>query len=102
MRALFGLDPDGPAARSIDAAALFEQTLSFYARDYALRMLRGPLTPWDRQQQATRTLNRLIYSEISRRRATGERGEDVLSLLIDATDEDGEPRSPICRSATRS
>ncbi len=89
MRALFGLDPDGPAARAIDAGALFEQTLSFYARDYALRMLRGPFTPWARQQQATRSLNRLIYSEISRRRATGERGQDVLSLLIDASDEDG-------------
>jgi cytochrome P450 len=89
MRALFGLDPDGPAARSIDAAALFEQTLSFYARDYTLRMLRGPLSPWDRQQKATRALNRLIYSEISHRRSTGERGDDVLSLLIDATDEDG-------------
>jgi cytochrome P450 len=90
MRALFGLDPDGPAARSIDAAALFEQTLSFYSRDYTLRMLRGPFSPWDRQQKATRALTRLIYSEISRRRATGERGDDVLSLLIDATDEDGQ------------
>jgi cytochrome P450 len=90
MRALFGLDPDGPAARSIDAAALFEQTLSFYSRDYTLRMLRGPFSPWDHQQKATRALTRLIYSEISRRRATGERGDDVLSLLIDATDEDGQ------------
>jgi cytochrome P450 len=90
MRALFGLDPDGPAARSIDAAALFEQTLSFYSRDYTLRMLRGPFSPWDQQQKATRALTRLIYSEISRRRATGARGDDVLSLLIDATDEDGQ------------
>jgi cytochrome P450 len=89
MRALFGLDPDGSAARSIDAAALFEQTLSFYSRDYALRMLRGPHTPWDQQQRATKALNRLIYSEIARRRTTGERGQDVLSLLIDATDEHG-------------
>jgi cytochrome P450 len=89
MRALFGLDPDGAASRSIDAAALFEQTLSFYARDYALRMLRGPFTPWDQQQKATRALNGLIYSEISRRRSAGERGEDVLSLLMDASDEDG-------------
>jgi cytochrome P450 len=89
MRALFGLDPDGAVAGSIDAAALFEQTLSFYARDYALRMLRGPFTPFDRQQKATRTLNRLIYAEISRRRSTGARGEDVLSLLLDASDESG-------------
>jgi cytochrome P450 len=91
MRALFGLDPDGAASRSIDAAALFEQTLSFYARDYPLRMLRGPFTPWDRQQKATRALNSLIYSEIARRRAgQSEHGnDDVLSLLIDASDENG-------------
>ena len=34
-------------------------------------------------------LDTLIYSEISSRRATGERGEDILSLLLDAHDEDG-------------
>ena len=42
MRALFGLDPDRRAARSIDAAGLFEQALAFYASDYFLRILRGP------------------------------------------------------------
>ena len=89
MRALFGLDPDGATARSIDAAGLFEQALSFYSSDYALRMLRGPFTPWARLQQAARALDQLIYSEISSRRASGERGEDILSLLLDAADEDG-------------
>jgi cytochrome P450 len=89
MRALFGLDPDGATARSVDAAGLFEQALSFYSTDYALRMLRGPYTPWARLQQAARSLDRLIYSEISSRRASGERGEDILSLLLDASDEDG-------------
>jgi len=89
MRALFGLDPDGAVARSVDAAGLFEQALSFYSSDYALRMLRGPFTPWARLQQAARSLDRLIYSEISSRRGSGERGEDILSLLLDAHDEDG-------------
>jgi retinoid hydroxylase len=89
MRALFGIDLDGPQARSINAAELFEQTLSFYSSDYFLRMLRGPFSPWDRQQKATRAINRLIYSEIARRRSSGERGMDLLSLLIDATDEEG-------------
>ena len=42
MRALFGVDPDGEQARSIDAAGLFEEALSFYATDYFLRILRGP------------------------------------------------------------
>jgi cytochrome P450 len=62
MRALFGLDPDGAVAQSVDAAGLFEQALSFYSSEYALRMLRGPFTPWARLQQAARSLDRLIYS----------------------------------------
>jgi len=89
MRALFGLDPDGTVARSVDAAGLFERALSFFSSEVALRMLRGPHTPWARMQQAARSLDELIYSEISSRRASGERGEDILSLLLDAHDEDG-------------
>jgi cytochrome P450 len=95
MRALFGLDPDGPQARAIDAAGLFEQALSFYATDYFLRILRGPRSPWARLQRAARTLDTLIYAEIARRRATGERGQDILSLLLDAHDEDGNALSDL-------
>jgi cytochrome P450 len=89
MRALFGLDPDGELAKDTDAAALFERALSFYAVEYTSRFLRGPLTPYARLQSASKALNRVIYAEINRRRATGARGEDVLSLLLDAHDEDG-------------
>jgi cytochrome P450 len=95
MRALFGVDPDGEQARSIDAAGLFEEALSFYASEYVLRVLRGPHTPWARLQQAARKLDTLIYSEISRRRATGARGQDILSLLLDAHDEDGNTLSDL-------
>ncbi|HWX88475.1 MAG TPA: cytochrome P450 [Solirubrobacteraceae bacterium] len=90
MKALFGIDPDGPAAREIDAAAMFEQALAFYASGYEFRFIRGPRTPWARLQEASKALNRLLYGQISRQRATGERGEDVLSLLLDAKDEGGE------------
>jgi cytochrome P450 len=90
MRALFGLDPGGETARSTDAAALFEQALAFYAAGYQHRFIRGPRTPWARLQQASSRLNQMLYAEISRRRRTGERGEDVLSLLLDAEDENGE------------
>jgi len=89
MRALFGLDPDREPARGTDAAALFERALGFYASEYTSRFLRGPGTPWTRLQSAARRLDRVIYGEIARRRATGERGEDVLSLLLDASDEQG-------------
>jgi cytochrome P450 len=89
MRSLFGLDPDGPTARSMDAAHLFNDALSFYSHELPAQMLRGPRTPWQRMQSARRQLDELIYGEISSRRRTGERGLDLLSLLLDATDEDG-------------
>ncbi len=89
MRALFGLDPDGEPARSVDAARLFEQGLSFYSSEYFLRILRTRYSPWAKMQEAARKLDTMIYAEIVRRRATGERGGDILSLLLDAQDEDG-------------
>src|SRR5438552_2695089 len=95
MRALFGLDPDGARARAIDAAGLFEQALSYYASEYLLRVFRGPFTPWARLQATARKLDELIYTEISSRRASGERGQDILSLLLDAHDEDGNTLSDV-------
>jgi cytochrome P450 len=89
MRALFGLDPDGERARAIDAAGLFETALSFYSTPYYLRVLRGPKSAWATMREAARALDTLIYSEISERRASGRRGPDILSLLLDAHDEDG-------------
>jgi cytochrome P450 len=90
MRALFGIEPDGPTAREIDAAAMFEQALSFFSSSYEFRFIRAPGTPWARLQDATRKLNKMLYAEIKTRRSSGERGEDVLSLLLDAQSEDGE------------
>ncbi len=89
MRALFGLDPDSGRAKQIDAAGLFEEALAFYASDYLLRVFRGRRSPWGRMQAAARKLDALIYAEISERRGSGRRGDDILSLLLDAADEDG-------------
>ncbi len=88
MKALFGFGPDTTASGR-DAAEEFEAALSFWSRDYLLQIARGPFTPWRRMQSARRRLDRLILSEIRRRRASGERGEDVLSLLLDSETEDG-------------
>jgi cytochrome P450 len=89
MRALFGLDPDGRLAREADAATQFEHALGFWATDYFLQVLRGPRTPWARMLAARKRLDAIVYDEIARRRRSGERGEDILSLLLDAADEDG-------------
>jgi cytochrome P450 len=89
MRALFGLDPDRARAGGLDAAREFEEALGFWSRDYLLQFLRGPGSPWRRMVRAKRRLDALIYAEVNRRRAAGAPGEDVLSLLVEATDEDG-------------
>ena len=88
MRALFGLDPDR-STMGVDMAHAFEQGLDFYSRDYALQTMRGPGTPFHRMQRARRLLDRVVFAEIRRRRATGARGDDLLSLLLDVHDEDG-------------
>ena len=87
MRALFGLNPDGELARRTDAATEFEHALGFYASDYFLQVLRGPRSPFKRMMRARKRLDAIIYDEINRRRRTGERGEDILSLLLDGADD---------------
>jgi cytochrome P450 len=88
MRALFGFDPDR-SSRDVDVADEFEQALSYYCEDYFLQSLRGPGTPWKRMHRARRGLDRVIYAEIARRRETDDLGEDILSMLMQARDEDG-------------
>ena len=89
MRALLGLDPDDRGTGAL-AAREFERALSFYGTDYALRILRGPGSPWWRLQRAREVLDRIIFGEIERRRASGqEHAEDILGMLMAATDEDG-------------
>jgi cytochrome P450 len=89
MRALFGIEPDTARAGGLNAAAEFESALSFYGRDYLWQIPRGPYTPFWKLMRSRRRLDALVYGEIDRRRATGERGMDVLSLLLDASDEEG-------------
>lgn len=92
MRALFGLDPDRDT-HGIDAAVEFERGLSFYAEDYFTQALRGPRTPWARMQAARQCIDELIFAEIACRRRDDEPRQDVLSLLLQARDEDGEALS---------
>jgi cytochrome P450 len=88
MRALFGFEPDREM-RDADMAAEFEEALGFWGRDYLVQMLRGPGSPARSMMRARAKLDGVIFAEIARRRASGERGVDILSLLLDAEDEDG-------------
>ncbi|MFL5817278.1 MAG: cytochrome P450 [Conexibacter sp.] len=90
MRALFGLDPD-ERGKGAQAAIEFERALSFYGTDFAVRIMRGPRTPWNRMLAARKALDRIVFAEIERRRRHPDpERTDVLSMLIEATDaEDG-------------
>ncbi|MSW95994.1 MAG: cytochrome P450 [Actinobacteria bacterium] len=91
MRALFGLDPDRVDTRGMDAADEFERALSFHAQNIYGQLARGPGTPYSRLLKSRARLDALLYEEIDRRRDDGGGKEDLLSLLVQATDEDGEP-----------
>jgi cytochrome P450 len=89
MRALLGLDPDD-AGHGQAAAEHFERALSFYGVEYHLRLLRGPRSPWRKLITSRQVLDRIVAAEITRRRAAPDpERRDVLSLLIEARDEDG-------------
>jgi cytochrome P450 family 135 len=55
----------------------------------------GPLSPWVRFKRARQALDDFLYAEIERRRVAPDLADrdDVLSLLLRATDEAGEPLS---------
>jgi cytochrome P450 len=91
MRALLGFDAD--RGEDLHAADEFEEALAFWGRDYLLQTLRGPFSPFSHMQKHRRRLDSLIYDEIGRRRASGERREDLMSVLLEATDDAGEPLS---------
>jgi cytochrome P450 len=52
----------------------------------------GPLSPWGRFLRKRQAVDELLFEEIAERRANPQRrGDDILSLLLDARDEAGEP-----------
>jgi cytochrome P450 len=68
MRALLGLDPD-EAGKGAVAAEHFERALGFYGIDFALRLLRGPGSPWRKMNASRAVLDEIVFGEIARRRA---------------------------------
>ena len=53
----------------------------------------GAWSPWGKFRRALADADAYIFEEIDERRRTGARGSDVLSMLLDARDEDGKEMS---------
>jgi cytochrome P450 family 135 len=93
MRAVFGV-------HDTDRLARFERLIDDFAHRVGvitsfpiLRRNLGPGSPWPRFVRSREALDEFIYEEIRLRRSEPghEERDDVLSLLLGARDEDGEP-----------
>ena len=95
MRAVFGVHDEERLVR-------FERLIDDFARRVGvitsfpiLRRNLGPGSPWPRFLRSRAALDEFIYEEIGLRRGEPDHEErdDVLSLLLSARDEDGNPMS---------
>jgi cytochrome P450 len=93
MRAVFGVDDEARLARFEVLIDEFARRVGMITTLPPLRRNLGSFSPWGRFVRARRALDAFIYEEIALRRAEPGHAErdDVLSLLLGARDEQGEP-----------
>lgn len=96
LRLVFGL-AEGPRHDELRTrfARLLPRGAGNLALVPALRRELGGRSPWGRFMANVRAIDAVLHSEIAERREAGDLAErtDVLSLLLGARDEDGEPLS---------
>jgi cytochrome P450 len=93
MRAVFGVHDEARLARFEVLIDEFARRVGLVASIPPLRRNLGGLSPWGRFLRSRQALDAFIYEEIALRRAEPghEERDDVLSLLLSARDEAGEP-----------
>lgn len=90
LRAVFGVTSDARVAEyKVVIDELVERFHPILAFAPFLRVRFFGLSPWDRFLSARQRFDTILYEDIASRRESGERGVDILSLLLDATYEDG-------------
>lgn len=98
MRAVFGF---AEGTELVRLRAVLERYMALANSPFAALLVihafqidLGPLTPWGRSLRLRREIESVLQSEMDRRRREGTRGrDDILSMLMDARDEQGRPMS---------
>ena len=97
MRAVFGVHDEDRLRRFEGLIETFAKRVNMVTAFPPLRRNLGRWSPWGRFLRARIALDEFIYEEIALRRAESAAGDDerddILSLLLAARDEDGEPMS---------
>ncbi|HEV7774766.1 MAG TPA: cytochrome P450 [Conexibacter sp.] len=96
-RAVFGVDDRTRIERLRRALVAVLDSQYAFLLPAALQRDLGPLSPGGRVAARLRTADALLYEEIAQRRQERDLDErtDVLSLLLRARDEDGEPMTDV-------
>src|SRR5262249_25901303 len=91
LRTVFGVDEGPRLTRLRDLlTTLLERATKPYA--LLLQVDLGPWSPWGRLVRIGREVDEMLFAEIARRRAGRSNGRtDVLSTLVEARDEQGQP-----------
>lgn len=94
LRTVFGLEDASGTARLRE---LLRQTVGLGGSVFLLwprlQVDLGRWSPWGRVVRMRHEIDTLLRAEFARRRASGVAGADILSLLIEARDEHGQPMS---------
>jgi cytochrome P450 len=97
LRAVFGVEDEARFERALRLIDTFSKRVDLVTHLPFLQHDLGRWSPWGRFLRAREDLDAFIYEEIALRRSerSGEEdgAGDVLSLLLGARDEDGEPMS---------
>jgi cytochrome P450 len=96
IRTVFGFEDDasGSALRSLmkQLFALYSSKLGTLFSLPAMQIDAGRWSPWGRAVRLARQIDAILYAEFARRRSEGVEGRaDVLSMLLAARYEDGNP-----------
>ncbi len=96
LRTVFGVD-EGPLLQKL--RALLIEFLKLVGNNPLLliRWLQinlGPLTSWQRMGKLSREIDTVLYEQIAQRKAAAQNGRtDIMAMLVEARDEDGQPMS---------
>jgi cytochrome P450 len=98
MRAVFGF---AEGTQLIRLRAVLERYMALANSRFAALLIMpafqidlGPFNPWGRSRRLRRAIEAVLQTEMDRRRREGTQGrDDILSMLIDARDEQGRPMS---------
>lgn len=89
IRAVFGVEEPERVRRFMEAVTVYADSYTpLLMLVVPLRRSFGGLGPWARFERNSQALDALLTEQIARRRADGRGGEDILTLMLSARDED--------------